>query len=965
MKIPHKHNPMVRMLKRAARARREHGIALLFTLCILSMALITAMIFSATASTGRKVASAYVDSSAARILADGVVNRAILALMESENAASYVCSNYGTNAPTGKKENNVYAYDWIWKLEKKGVFSFDDGPLRFNKSTYYDLTDSRCPSWEYVISKDGYGTGSQNRIIGRYAYVAIGQNDQLNPNAIGKRNYPEFDLMTFQKRLGRWTCEPQFNFKSQANNWNYENKINPTEINKKYIARSNENWPDVDVFLAELTEGSSAQDKQLKMMAEQYFDVSEQGEYNKFRTDGKVADLTTFGLESSGEHYRFPLIRNDWEVIDVATVKRDIPWFNITGTYQYYADQSVANLINYNASVNRPPVTDKDNWLGDEPSYTGNKRTPYINEVRADVTVGGNLGLRRQERYLDNSTDPPSWKWRVWFADCTFSHEISLDIETVNMYPSSGRDAALPVGNPIPVGEISYEYFVPNSSLTNPSFSHYSQVGTWVPETVRIDVNTPWQVNSYPGNNGYTIYTLSLNNFSVGSMTTPRRDGYESPMGHESDFQHYVRVRNVRLKLDRVLLRDAAGRNADLALMPTNLSTENSNNYFLTSTDGEQVSGDGRYFTFDTQVNDPRANLRRMDWGNATFATKESMLGTIGSVNDSLTYPSGSTDYEKRKDPAYAGNDSISTAYIRHGQMQSLWELGAIHRGGAWQTINLKCAGAKERQMDSYAKGDGHLLDQVALTRSTSRVGDYVIGMINLNCVATFGAGRSPFTFKSLFTNFPLFRSFAAMNDGRPDGGFIRGSHVDSDNGGDLDADAYAKDLSEAVTYAIANGHYLRRTAVFPTKYPSSGQMEKIIPANVPDAQAEEVFCRVVNLLKWNKEQIRRATVLVLAQTIKDVGGANLEKVLPKNDEELLLDAGFQSYSSDKRTSTDRNMASNIRTNYEKRAVAFQQYDDFYDEITGEAKVIVRLEWDESANNNTGAWIITRKEYVE
>ena len=79
--VKNKQNKMVRMLKRGARARREHGIALLFTLCILSMALITAMIFSTNASTGRKVASAYVDSSAARILADGVVNRAILALM--------------------------------------------------------------------------------------------------------------------------------------------------------------------------------------------------------------------------------------------------------------------------------------------------------------------------------------------------------------------------------------------------------------------------------------------------------------------------------------------------------------------------------------------------------------------------------------------------------------------------------------------------------------------------------------------------------------------------------------------------------------------------------------------------------------------------------------------------------------------------------------------------------------------
>ena len=39
--------------------------------------------------------------------------------------------------------------------------------------------------------------------------------------------------------------------------------------------------------------------------------------------------------------------------------------------------------------------------------------------------------------------------------------------------------------------------------------------------------------------------------------------------------------------------------------------------------------------------------------------------------------------------------------------------------------------------------------------------------------------------------------------------------------------------------------------------------------------------------------------------------------------------------------------------------------DNFLDQVTGEAKLIVRLEWDESANNNKGAWKITRKEYAE
>jgi hypothetical protein len=243
--------------------------------------------------------------------------------------------------------------------------------------------------------------------------------------------------------------------------------------------------------------------------------------------------------------------------------------------------------------------------------------------------------------------------------------------------------------------------------------------------------------------------------------------------------------------------------------------------------------------------------------------------------------------------------------------------------------------------------------------------------MINLNCVASFGGSSAPFTFKSLFTEFPLFRNYTAMIEGK-EADKIKGGTVDSDNGGDLAADAYAKELADAVTYAISNGHYLRRTAVLPLTYPGSGRMEKTIPASVPDAQAEEVFSRVVNLLKWNRQQIRRATVLVLAQTIKDVGGANgggvsLKKVMPKDDDELMLDAGFQSFRTDKRTSASvaAMSADTIRKDFESKTVNFNQYDNFYDEITGEAKIIVYLEWKDSANNNNGAWVVTRKEYVE
>jgi len=966
MTTPRKHNPMTRMLKRAMRARREHGIALLFTLCILSMALITAMIFSSNASTGRKVASAYVDTSAARILADGAVSRAILALMQSENAP-YVCSNYKTNPPTGNA--NDYASDWIWKMEKSGLFSFNNGPLRFNASTYYDREDTRCPSWEYVYCNN-YGDTTNTRIFGRFAYVAIGMNDQLNPNAIGKRDYGDFDATTFGKRLGRWTCEPYFYFRSSQ--WNYSEKINPKAIHENFESKTNdEGWEDLDVFIDDLTGGGNTrEDKQLKMMADQYFDVSSHGEYNKFRFDGNgVSDLTKHET-SVGEQFRFPLIRNDWDSITVDAVKNAIPWFG-EATSQANVNQTVANLINYNASWTRPAVSDNDNWVTGEPSYTGNKRTPYINEVLGDVSVHGNLGVRMTQRFLADPDNPSSWQWRVWYTDCTYDHEITLSVETVNMYPTVGNEAVLRVQAPRLIGEISYEYFNPNAGNGN---------GSWIPEKLQFNTGDGnWDVLTPDGTDGYQIYTYLFDSGSIGSVTTPKRDSepngkpYTSPMGHEADFYGNIKVRNVKVSLDRVIMYDDGGRNADLALMPTLLQ---SGKTFITGRDGVVVAGAGdfsRHFYFDTQVNDPRFNLARGQWSSPVFSENDiNSVGATINLEDNRGYVNNKInlgsyhDNENRSDPAYAGNSSISTAYIRHGQMESLWELGAVHRGAPWQTINLKCAPAKGTRMDSYQLGDGHLLDHVALARSTEGEKDSVIGLVNLNCVANFGGGSAPFVFKSLFTEFPIYQSYANMNNGQSVD-TIKGISVDSDDSGSMAADAYAKELSEAVTYAIKQGNLRRRTAVFPTAYPSS--MEKIFPKNVPDAQSEEIFSRVVNLLKWDRQQIRRATVLVLAQTIRDAGGASLERNLTNlTSDDIMYDFGYQSFSDPlKKTSPTSVTASSLKSKYNNKAVsvAYRAYDNTFDQIIGEAKLIVRLEWDESANDNKGAWIITRREYAE
>ena len=970
----HPISPM-QSLRRAVRNRREHGMALLFTLCILSMALIVAMIFSSNASTDRKVAAAYVDTSAARILAEGTVSRAILALMSSN--ASYACSYYLKDTNDGgyakglkNTQPDEYASDWIWKLEKPGMFSFNDGPLRYSDK-YYDRQDTRCPSWEYVFcnSPEFNADGNEvERIYGRYAYVAIGQNDQLNPNALGRRNgtdQPGYDDNIRKKRLGRWTCEPEFIFKDKDNLWGDNGNIfNTTNIINSWKTGG---WSDLDVFFSDVLNASSStvsdKDKpHLRMMVDQYFTLAGDEEYNKYNPDGDLVKYFN-AVPTGKEQFRFPMIRTvqDWNNIQVADFRdsnRGIPFF--INAKSDHRDQTIANLINYNASFSRPPVTDVQNWTTGLPTYTGNKCTPYINEVAGEIEVGGTLGIRMTERYLNANND---WLWRIWYTDCSYYHTFTLKIETWNMYGGNAH----PVSAPIPIGSVTYEYLNP-------------EAGRWIQQEINFDANnTKWDNNPGAGvqNGAYTTYTYLIDDGSVGSVTTQKRDGYSRPMGNERDFYPDIKVRNVRIRLDRVLLRDTTGQNADLALMNGDFGLGDG----VMLVNGEHVvagSGDaGKRGYFDLQVDDPRCNLGRDAWVSRTVTDMTSCFANLGYQNNVVSYDANKpTEFDPGENL-----DSISTAYIPHFPMESLWELGAIHRGSPWQTINLRCAANNNNAMGDYSAGDGNLLDQVALV-SPDEQRETVLGLINLNCVADLTGGGAPFVFKSLFTGFPMYNTIDNMRNDRIQY-TLEGGAVNSD---DTEADRYAQDLVDSVTYAVQSGSKQRRTAIFPTTAASSSHNKKLFPDSGPDSQREEVVCRIINILKWSRQQTRRATVLAIAQTIQDVGGPKdtgkvgssdsgikLSRNFSEDNDSVLMDSGFKAYDAyDPDTKTTKLIetslfpnAQRIRDAYKERTVRLKQYDNFYDRITGEAKVVVRLEWDDSANNGNGAWKVTRKEYAE
>lgn len=107
---------------------------------------------------------------------------------------------------------------------------------------------------------------------------------------------------------------------------------------------------------------------------------------------------------------------------------------------------------------------------------------------------------------------------------------------------------------------------------------------------------------------------------------------------------------------------------------------------------------------------------------------------TLGADNNNLLLGDGTTS--DQENTYFATNNTYSTAYIRNAPMQSLWELGAIHRAEPNCTINLR---KFSQAVGTYSVGDALILDQVKIGPQT-----YMRGRLNPNA-------RNPRMFRELF----------------------------------------------------------------------------------------------------------------------------------------------------------------------------------------------------------------------
>ncbi|WP_417170436.1 hypothetical protein, partial [Victivallis sp.] len=334
--------------------------------------------------------------------------------------------------------------------------------------------------------------------------------------------------------------------------------------------------------------------------------------------------------------------------------------------------------------------------------------------------------------------------------------------------------------------------------------------------------------------------------------------------------------------------------------------------------------------------------------------------------------------------PAW-GDDSnhLSTAYIRNAPMQSLWELGVIHRGAAWQTLNLKAAGAPggtgsispadmkqglswdNPSGTSYANGDGGILEQVKLTEEA-----YCYGKVNINMLCSdttinigyehahdYQMGQALFyniMYGQEISNFETTTSSTKIGVSTTIGNALAQAYVN-----EAGTKKPFSSRTQFLDWELSSGNDL------------CNAFGAIDITNSSDAQREEIVGKTINLIKTEPSPPNVIQFIVVAQTIRDLSGS-VTRVRPDDAQVVTKDdcaygqfdvARYIDKDGSKITSDASGKISNDGSD-PSSPDSTQSPDDFiyFDEITSEVKMLVTLE---KVSEVTGQIVVTSIEYID
>jgi Tfp pilus assembly protein PilX len=921
--------------------KNEQGIALIFTLIVLALLLIMALGFALSSMFDQKSALNAANAAAARILAQTQLKE-IVSLIENDEVTLDNSEFYSRDSGSPVVTDTNMLKDMLAN--------------RLPVTDILDTVDTDKVNWNYIRSGD-----SDQAIIGRTAFVVVADGIALDALVDGRAAgapYPKHnEIDNTETRIGKYVSEINVrapapdvsNAIADALNWKGDtgDTTVPGFDNGKYTG----NWESFDKLFStlELAVGSAptaAQKTELKGLSLAIFkdkeafwadldgdeNIGSNEIYKRFdltrnwNTADNTADLNFINskiLLTSGTAPNLDMEK--WTLADSDSNSGGLPWLACfgykddgTGTGNWVPDESLkgnfasvldrrrqiaANLKDY-CDTDLRPTSDVDpaNWLTTEPKFTGNERTPYIDKIGFKIVAC-------QGEVHNDPDDNDVWA----------NIEICPAVELVNLYGNDWPDDLTVEVR----GSVDIKTVVGGNSET---LSH--------PLDAAITISSASDWTGASGYSDFKVISLGASNFNTQNTV--------------ADANRAISIEVTGINITKVVLHKGGAGYDYTGALTQSFSTPSP--VFSGSGNGSVIN----YAWFGFAVHDPRQNLHLADWKPLTPVSDTSddpskvfsLAGTSGKPNcqnssnvsgDDTDLPSVGPDPETVSDPV-----NLSTAYIRNAPMESPWELGFIHRGARWETINLKTyVAAKAFSIidiggkkylpggGAYASGDANILDQVKMTAKASSPQKICL--------------KSPKTeiFDALFLK---IKCGCGIEDSVSVTSMAGLSPV-SGNEFDAAQAAYfgAKVIAKYNLTANPDERRTRASVVDILKLPDAAASPAISAAT--DAAQEELIGKVVNLTKIGA-RVNGFTAIIIAQTIKDVGGSGSDISMTKNS-----------------VSGTPSTRSNCRIGQFDATI--NDINDFnnniyFDEITAEQKIIVK-----GYRAIDGKAVITSFQYVE
>ena len=1087
-------------MKNVRTSSHENGVALIFALGLLTLLSVLGVAFVTNSLTAQKIAANVGAVNDARILMDSAVNRVMISLMtvlRQDKSASDYSIIYSTNdgnprSPSGALETR----DQLDDADNSKLNVFLTGQPR------YDGSKSKA-AWVYlrddagnVVGRMAYQvlpTGTSSMSLDQ---VLKGVYNPDNGNAPGAGS-----PSAWAQRIGRDIRE--FNI-GQAHNapasfnkeWKYDAEAGAhtgyddmpensgisivssfddffqTEMFKKIIAGSDADVNEKrQVWLRRwFSESANASPEVFYYAGSDSTKMEEATAYHRFNlgplsgtvTDAWYSRFKGFDAKSGGDAD----MKNSVKVIDELFKKSEVFYPEDNATPQgsglpyltkicadkgSFADvetrrrQIAANLNDY-CDSDSIPTSDVSaaEWSNDKmPAYTGNEKTPYINEF----VLGLKLKCEKDSSSKGNI--------KVTMTPQLLTELIKIyDAGTAASYQPWLRNIGLNV-KVYAKGKATYKFFV--FTWTSDFNKEYEFDSLKITDDESVFPSTA----SMPDlSSGYGVIKQEKTASTV-VLNMDQKIGLTAESGGnvlqltKIDYETVeIRVKSISFDFSCAVLRDSTGNGVDfvrgpgtvvkdLGESPLSLALNNSTLKFSDAgADDTKV-----VYLSGMEARDPRQNLNfnkaettgdfkadASDWKcvpTVQAKSTESATEDIGSITiDGSGNPSGKvnscsnpsapfsvedkfnssgagdpgTDYDRETvaDPAWLGvnaDQHVSTAYIRNAPMQSLWELGVIHRGSAWETINIKGAaggtppaspvspapnptrrinlmdntvGNKTAAGIPYAWGDGIILDQTKLTGQVYTSGKLDVNMLLKILDAEPADPKDSPGYPVAWDKNIVKALFCGLRYGQQLGD-IYTTPVSTTSGTAIEWNGVSDSV---VTYAKTvpaggaapnTGKYVSRADfVEGSTDPASGDPRSTVAnafglvsgwSSLADAQQEEIVGKTANLLTAGATAPTTIQAVVIVQTIKSIdlpsaGTAVVIRQAYKKDGTPVTQSEVTAVSTGvaKNASVTANPAIDLASNG-SRNFRFGSFTDsdgktryvYFDEITGELRALVTI----------------------